>query len=332
MKFAIAKLLAGVGALALMATSVQAADSVLPGGKWCEGVKIRFFTGGSEGDSFGTIVYNGAKQAAADTGANVEYLFSDWNPEKMVQQLREAVAAKPDGIAMMGHTGDDAIINIVAEGHKNGTRFMFQNVPVPKVVAAYGGAYVGAKQKEQGWALGEEAVKVGKLKAGDTAIVFGPFDQENRGIREISVADAMEKAGLKVIRIPNPPEWFGDPNLGLPVVTAAIAKNPEVKALSLTGGGVFGNAAAYLKAAGKKPGEVFTFGFDLSPQIIQGFKDNWIHLAADQEPFLQGYMPVLSLCQQVKLGLAPMDIDTGAGFVTQATYAAAGEMAGKGLR
>ena len=332
MKSLISKLLLGAGTLALMATVAQAADSVLPGGKWCEGVKIRFFTGGSEGDSFGTIVYNGAKQAAADTGANVEYLFSDWNPEKMVQQLREAVAAKPDGIAMMGHTGDDAIINIVEEGAKNGTKFMFQNVPVPKVVGAYGGAYVGAKQKEQGWALGEEAVKVGKLKAGDTAIILGPFDQENRGIREISVGDALEKAGVKVIRIPNPPEWFGDPNLGIPVITAAIAKNPEVKALELSGGGLFGNAAAFLTAAGKKPGEVFTFGFDLSPQIIQGFKDNWIHLAADQQPFLQGYMPVLSLCQQVKLGLSAINVDTGAGFVTQETYKAAGPLADKGLR
>ena len=36
--------------------------------KWCKDVNIRFFVGGAEGDAFGTIVYNGAKQAAADTG------------------------------------------------------------------------------------------------------------------------------------------------------------------------------------------------------------------------------------------------------------------------
>ena len=32
--------------------------------KWCKDVHIRFFVGGAEGDAFGTIVYNGAKQAA----------------------------------------------------------------------------------------------------------------------------------------------------------------------------------------------------------------------------------------------------------------------------
>ena len=47
--------------------------------KWCKDVHIRFFVGGAEGDAFGTIVYNGAKQAAADTGAQVDYVFSGWD-------------------------------------------------------------------------------------------------------------------------------------------------------------------------------------------------------------------------------------------------------------
>jgi simple sugar transport system substrate-binding protein len=76
--------------------------------KWCSNVHLRFFVGGAEGDAFGTIVYNGAKQAEADLGPKIDYVFSGWALEKMVQQLREAVAAKPDGIAMMGHPGDAA--------------------------------------------------------------------------------------------------------------------------------------------------------------------------------------------------------------------------------
>ncbi len=41
---------------------------------WCKDVKIRFFVGGAEGEAFGTIVYNGAQQAAARhrrAGANM---------------------------------------------------------------------------------------------------------------------------------------------------------------------------------------------------------------------------------------------------------------------
>ncbi|TIM08405.1 MAG: sugar ABC transporter substrate-binding protein, partial [Mesorhizobium sp.] len=89
------------------ATALAAAISTLPAqaldAQWCKDVHIRFFVGGAEGDAFGTIVYNGAKQAEADLGPKVDYIFSQWDVEKMVQQLREAVAVKPGGIAMMGH-------------------------------------------------------------------------------------------------------------------------------------------------------------------------------------------------------------------------------------
>ena len=94
----------------------------------------------------------------------------------MVQQLREAVAAKPDGIAMMGHPGDASIMPLAEQASKAGIKMMYQNVPVPEVVAAFGGGYVGAQQGPQGHALGDEAFKDAGLKAGDTAIVLGAFD------------------------------------------------------------------------------------------------------------------------------------------------------------
>jgi len=77
-------------------------------GKWCSGTKIVFFPGGTPGGGFETVVYNGAMAAAADTGANVEYVWSDWDPAKMVTQFQQAVATKPNGIAIMGHPGDTA--------------------------------------------------------------------------------------------------------------------------------------------------------------------------------------------------------------------------------
>ena len=52
--------------------------------KWCKGVHLRFFVGGAEGDSFATIVYNGAKQAERDFGPKVDYIFSGWDVEKMI--------------------------------------------------------------------------------------------------------------------------------------------------------------------------------------------------------------------------------------------------------
>ena len=130
-----------------------------------------------EGDAFGTIVYNGARQAEHDLGPTVDYIFSGWDPERMVQQLREAVAVRPDGIAMMGHAGDAAIMPLAEVASKAGVKMMYQNVPVPQVVAKYGGGYVGTQQAEQGRALAIEMVRRFALKKADVAIVVGGFDE-----------------------------------------------------------------------------------------------------------------------------------------------------------
>lgn len=330
MKFKLSSvLLAAASVLALTA----AANAETLRDKWCSDVHLRFFAGGAEGDAFASIVYNGAVQAAHDTGAQVDYVFSGWKAETMVQQLREAVASKPDGIAMMGHPGEAAIMPLAAQASEAGIKMMYQNVPLPGVVAKYGGGYVGAQQGPQGKALGEESVRRFGLKAGDVAIVFGPFDQQpERYVREGATADALEAAGLKVIRLPSPTEWAADPNLAIPVITAALTNNPDTKAIVYPGGQLLGNAPVYMQAAGKKPGEVIQIGFDTSPQIVAAFKEGWVQLTADQQPFLQGYMPILSLCQQVVYGLAPIDVDTGAGFVTSDNYEAVAGLATEGLR
>jgi simple sugar transport system substrate-binding protein len=325
-------LLSGVAALAAIVALASTAQAEALRDNWCKDVKLRFFSGGAEGDAFGSIVYNGAKQAQNDTGAQVEFIFSGWNSEKMVQQLREAVASKPNGIAMMGHPGDDAIYPIAEQAAKDGIKMMYQNVPVPKVVAAFGGGYVGAQQEPQGRALGVEAVRLGSLKAGDTAIMIGPFANENRGARERGTVKAMEEAGVKVVQIDSPTEWAADPNLALPVITAAILNNPDVKAIGYPGGQLLGNVPTYMQAAKKNPGEIFNFGFDTSPQIVEAFKGGWVQLTADQQPFLQGYLPIVNLCQQVVYGLGPINVDTGAGFVNVDNYEKVGDLAKEGLR
>lgn len=326
-------LLSASAALAVTVFAVGNASAEALRDNWCKDVKIRFFAGGAEGDAFASIVYNGAVQAAHDTGAQVDYVFSGWKAETMVQQLREAIAAAPDGIAMMGHPGEAAIMPLAEQAANGGIKMMYQNVPLPGVVAKFGGGYVGAQQAEQGKALGEESVRRFGLSSGDVAIVFGPFDQQpERYVREGATADALEAAGLNVIRLPSPTEWAADPNLAIPVITAALTANPETKAIIYPGGQLLGNAPVYMQAAGKKPGEIIQIGFDTSPQIVEAFKEGWVQLTADQQPFLQGYMPILSLCQQVVYGLAPVNVDTGAGFVNAENYETVATLATEGLR
>ena len=85
----------------LSVTAYAAPTSQDLGNKWCKDVRIHFFAGGAEGDGFAGIVQAGAENAIRDTGADAEILYSEWQSDRMIQQLREAIGAGVDGIAMM---------------------------------------------------------------------------------------------------------------------------------------------------------------------------------------------------------------------------------------
>jgi simple sugar transport system substrate-binding protein len=88
-----------------------------------------------------------------------------------------------------------------------------------------------------------------------------------------------------------------------------------------------------MKAVGRdKPGDVMSIGFDITPDILTGMEKGFVNLTSDQQPFLQGYLPVLSLCQQWKFGLAPLVVDTGSGFVDPTQVKALNKLAADGVR
>ena len=57
-----------------------------------------------------------------------------------------------------------------------------------------------------------------------------------------------------------------------------------------------------------------------------------MQLTSDQQPFLQGYMPILSLCGKLVYGFGPLNIDTGAGFVDANNYETVAALAKAGYR
>ena len=329
--FPIVRLALALALLLALAPPALAQDD-LDRAHWCEGVRIRFFAGGTEGDAFAGIVYRGALAAARDLGADVEYVFSGWDSELMTQQLREAVAQAPDGIAMMGHPGNEAIMPLAAEAAEAGIIMMYQNVDVDQVRARYGGGYVGAQLHAQGRALGYEALRQFDLAEGDTVIVLVNLAQRERALRELGVWEVLEENGMNIVHVDSGPTWAADPNLGIPSMVAALTDNPDTKLVVFSGGQTLGNTQTYFEAAGLEAGQVKAIGFDTNEFIMQGFAEDWIHLTADQQPFLQGYMPILSICQTAKFGLAPLNVDTGAGFIDGSNYQQVEALAVAGYR
>jgi simple sugar transport system substrate-binding protein len=305
------------------AVPVTAAPAATQGGapaagtNWCSGTKIVFFPGGSAGGGFETVVYNGALQAAKDTGADVQYLWSDWDPAKMTSQFTQAVATKPDGIAIMGHPGDTAFDPLIDDAESQGIIVTSMNTQLPTAQAQYaskGFGYAGAILYQAGYALGQEAVKRSGVKSGDKAFLWGLLSQAGRGERTKGVKDALEKAGLKVIYQEIDDATNASAAAGVPIFTGIFSKDPDIKLVVTDHGNLTGTIQSFLEAAGKKPGDVYAAGFDMSGNAVTAIQDGWLQLVIDQQQWLQGYFGVLQICLSKNFGFAGLQIDTGAGF------------------
>ena len=108
-----------------------------------------------------------------------------------------------------------------------------------------------------------------------------------------------------------------DAALAVPVLVAYLESNPDTKAIIVPGhGGITAVLDRVLQDAGKAPGEIVTSGFDISPAAIEGVKDGYITVVLDQQPYLQGFMPVVAAVLQVKYGIGGLELNTGGGDVT----------------
>ena len=293
-----------------------AAPDTALAGKWCAGQKIVFFPGGPAGGVFAVNVYNGAKQAAADLGANVQYVWSNWDPATMVSQFKAAIATNPAGIAVMGHPGVAALKKWVDQAESKGIIVTSQNTELPALQKKYqskGFGYVGENFYASGYLLGRSAVAQLHLKKGGRAMVWG-FQQ---GLRTKGAIDALKKAGLKVDYIEINSATNADPTAGVPVFTAYVSAHPDVKLVVTDHGGLTATAQTYLQAAHKGPNSIAIAGFDLSPATVKAIQGGWTDLVLDKQEWLQGYLPILQVCLTKVYKFAGLYIDTGSGIINK---------------
>jgi len=56
-------------------------------------------------------------------------------------------------------------------------------------------------------------------------------------------------------------------------------------------------------------------GFDLLPRTVELIHEGFLDFTIDQQPYVQGFYPVVALTLKLRYGIAPSDIDAGAGIV-----------------
>jgi simple sugar transport system substrate-binding protein len=323
-------LMAGAAMAALLA-GVSAALAADPIGK---GLTMYMQMGGNAGDGATLARQTGATQAAEALGVDLKAQFSAWAPETMINQFKEAVAAKPSCIEIMGHPGSAAFHDLVKGAVDQGIVVTDGNSPMTDLQKEFGTKGFGYAGVDlyAGGTLTAQAMLAHGLKKGDEAMVYGVFSQAERGQSEKGLADTLEKAGLKVDRLEITQEVNSDTSLGVPILAAYVEAHPNLKAIGTQHGGVTGILGDVLKKAGKKPGDIIVGGIDLGPATITGLKSGYVTATLDQLLYLQGFMPVVQCVMTAKYKMPGLSLNTGAGVVTPDTIGGLVPLIDAGIR
>jgi len=112
-------------------------------------------------------------------------------------------------------------------------------------------------------------------------------------------------------------------------IEAALRENPAIEAIFCTGQADTEGAGLAVKKMG---GKTLIGGFDLSPTILELVKDGHIRCTIDQQPYMQGYYPVVQLCLNIRYGVLPANMDAGATLIDKSNAEKVMELSQQGYR
>ena len=101
---------------------------------------------------------------------------------------------------------------------------------------------------------------------------------------------------------------------GAEVIATALKENPDIRI-------ILGTGQSDTEAAGRAiekyfPNEGYwSAGFDLSPETLRLVQEGHIRCTVDQQPYIQGFYPVIQLALYLRCGIVPSDIDAGAAII-----------------
>jgi simple sugar transport system substrate-binding protein len=277
---------------------------------------------GQAADPFWSVVKNGVDEAAADTGATVEYRApTTFDMVQMSQLIDAAVASQPDGLVVSIPDADalgPSIENAVAAGIPVISMNSGSDVREQLGVAVH----VGQTEYEAGLGGGKRMKEAGVTSA---ICINQEVGNVALDLRCEGFADGLE-GEVEVVAVTMDPTEIQN------AISAQLSNNPDIGGVLALGPSAAEPALQALEQSGAL--EQVRFGtFDLSPGVLQAIADGKMAFAIDQQQFLQGYLPIVLLKQYVQYGLMPAGtVMTGPGFVTQENAEQVIELAQKGIR
>jgi simple sugar transport system substrate-binding protein len=255
--------------------------------------------------SFWSVVYKGAKNAAADLGCKLSEVYGsqqqgqaepDDNAENA--QLQDAINAHVSGIAVSDH--DPALMNpTIAKAVAAGIPVVLLNAGCDPadLAATHAITCLGQPETQAGQAAGQTLKSQGATnvlcvihQSGQNLLDRCNGLAQGLGVGSTCSTKSAPAHGPSCTEIIlSTPNAASNPQQAIGQVTAYLQAHPGVNAV-LTLNTAISDALVAAKPAGVK---IATF--DLDSTVLSGLKAGSLDFAIDQQQYLQGYLPITAL-------------------------------------
>ena len=283
--------------------------------------RIAIVTHGQASDQFWQIVRNGIDAAQRQVNVQVDYRAPDvYSNDRMRQLIDQAVASRPDGLVVSIPSPE--VIPPIRRAVRAGIPVVSINSGSDVSLKLGTLAHIGQPEERAGLLAGRRLVAAGAKNA---LCVNQEIGNEGLARRCAGFAKALREVG------------------GVSQVLAVDTKDIRATRRRLAAAAGRGGVDAVLTlnntggeiAAESIPRRVVLGTFDYSPGVLAGLRSGRIEFAVDQQPYLQGYLPVVLLAGRIRYGLFPAQgqvIPTGPSFVTRQNAAQAERLIRLGVR
>ena len=259
-------------------------------------------------------VEKGCKEEAEKLGVKLLYTGPNTPDEaEQVQILRDVVARGVSGLAVAPMNAD-SVIGVIADARKKGIPVITFDSDSPRSQRI---CYVGTDNYE----AGKEAGKAFKqrLSKGKYAVITGGLAAQNlndriKGFKEVVTGgDYTEVSG-------SPFPCDDDAARGVQIIQDILTRYPDLDGIFLSGGWpLFGAPEAYIKALGKRAGDIksnkfVVVSFDTLPEELKLLKGGYCSALIGQRPYAMG-VKSMDVLNDLSEGKKAEDINTGVDVV-----------------
>jgi simple sugar transport system substrate-binding protein len=271
--------------------------------------KLRFIivTHGAASDRFWGMVKEGADRAAAEMNVGVDYRApEEFDLKAMTDLLSAAVQEKPDGLVVSIPNADAVAAPIQAA--------VEAGIPVVTINSGFDvgrslGAllHVGQSEYEAGRVAGETMRKLGGNKA---LCVNHELGNVGLDLRCKGFIDGFA-GSVEVMPVEADAEEAGK------AIADRLTEDSDIDVVLTLSANIAGEPAIAAAQALGEGREVRVASFDVTDAVLKAVADGDAAFAIDQQPFLQGYLPVEILTLLKRYSVVPVsNVSTGPRLIT----------------